>query len=75
MELDRVKKLVLAGKTYEEISRILTSEATTRRGFSARSVRRFCNDNQIDKKRLFGRDQVDNIVKKELLKVCIEKFH
>ena len=71
MELGRVKELILIGKTYEEISEILKGEAPNARGLSARSVRRFCNENHIDKKNLFGKEQLDETVKKELLKVRI----
>ena len=71
MNFERVKKLILTGKTYKEISEILISEQpTARRGLSVRSIRRFCNDNQIDKKSLFGRKQLDETVQKELSKVC-----
>ena len=71
MNFERVKKLILTGKTYEEISDILISEQPTeKRGLSARSIRRFCNDNQIDNKSLIGKKQLDETVQKELSKVC-----
>ena len=69
MEIEQVKKLVLAGKTYEEISTILKAETGNDRGYSARSIRRFCHDNQIDKKHLFSNEQVDKLIKSEVGKV------
>ena len=66
MEYDRVKILVLAGKTYAEISKILISEAPATNGLSTRSVRRFCNDNNIDKKSLFGKEKIDELVEREI---------
>ena len=67
MDVERVRKLVLAGKTYEEISSMLREEASNlTRGLSARSVRRFCNEHKINKKSLFDKKSLANIVKREV---------
>ena len=71
MDIERVKQLVKSGKTYNEISEILKSDNPNNdmRGFSARSVRWFCHNNQIDKKNLFGKDKLDQVVMKEVSEV------
>ena len=49
---ENIDKLVTSGKTYEIISKELKDQNPDCCGFSARSVRRFCRDNQINKKSL-----------------------
>ena len=71
MDIDRIKTLVLSGKTYEEISNILLQESSTGIGISARTVRRFCHDNHINKKSLLGKNALDEVVQHEVSKVSI----
>ena len=44
---DEIKSLRQKGLTYEQISSVLRSRSNNQRGFSARSIRRFCNENNI----------------------------
>ena len=71
MDFERVRKFVLSGKTYNEISDILTSESPNQRGLSSRSIRRFCYENKIDKQSLLGKDRLDTILRSEVAEVNI----
>ena len=66
---DNIEKLVKSGKTYEVISKELKDQNPDWCGLSARTVRRFCHDHQIDKKSLLGKQKLDPIVKEEVLQV------
>jgi len=69
--VEELSRLVKSGKTYAEISKILTDRYPSSRGFSQRSVRRFCHDNKIDKKSLLGKEKLDSAVREEVLEVGI----
>ena len=71
MDFDTVKEFIISGKTYEEISEILKTRSSNGdfHGLSARSVRRFCKENQIDKKTLFNRESLDETVQNEVAQV------
>ena len=65
--LQKLQTLIDEGKTYEQISQTLqSSNVAVTRGLSARSVRRFCADNGIKKKK--GAD-LDNIVAQSVSEV------
>ena len=71
MEVTMVKELIKSGKSYEEISEILRNDNPNTRGLSRRSVRRFCHNNEINKKASLGKDRLDEMVRDEVLKVGI----
>ena len=71
---ENIEKLVKSGKTYEVISKELKDQNPDCCGFSARSVRHFCHDHQIDKKSLLGKEKLDSIVKEEVLQVKVYVF-
>ena len=66
---ENIEKLVKSGKTYEVISKELKDQNPDWCGLSARSVRRFCHDHQIDKKSLLEKEKLDSIVKEKVLQV------
>ena len=68
-EIGQIKKLVESGKTYTEISEILQQNNINVRGLSARSVRRFCFENKIDKKNLFNKENLNMVVADEISEV------
>ncbi|XP_064383624.1 uncharacterized protein LOC135351363 isoform X2 [Halichondria panicea] len=49
MDVDEVFEMVTSGMTHEDISNTLKTRFPGIRGFSARSVRRFCSENGIHK--------------------------
>lgn len=67
--VEQIERLVKSGKTYLEISKDLTDRYPNLRGFSVRSVRRFCHDHKIDKKSLLGKGKLDAVVEEEVLEV------
>ena len=71
---ENIEKLVKSGKTYEVISKELKDQNPDCSGLSARSVRRFCHDHQIDKKSLLEKEKLDSIVKEEVLQVKVYVF-
>ena len=71
---ENIEKLVKSGKTYEVISKELKDQNPDWCGLSARSVRRFCHDHQIDKKSLLEKEKLDSIVKQEVLQVKVYVF-
>ena len=71
---ENIEKLVKPGKAYEVISKESKDQNPGCCGFSARSVRRFCCDHQIDKKSLLEKEKLDSIVKEEVLQVVVYVF-
>ena len=71
---ENIEKLVKSGKTYEVISKELKEQNPDCCGLSVRSVRRFCHDHQIDKKSLLEKEELDSIVKQEVLQVKVYVF-
>ena len=71
---ENIEKLVKSGKTYEVISKELRDQNPDCCGLSARSVRRFYHDHQIDKKSLLEKEKLDSIVKEEVLQVKVYVF-
>ena len=65
--LQKLQTLIDEGKTYEWISQTLqSSNVAVTQGLSAKSVRRFCADNGIKKRK--GAD-LDNIVAQSVTEV------
>ena len=71
---ENIEKLVKSGKTYEVISKELKDQNPDCCGLSARSVRCFCHDHQMDKKSLLEKEKLDSIVKEEVLQVKVYVF-
>ena len=71
---ENIEKLVKSGKTYEVISKELKDQNPDCCGLSARSVRRFCQDHQIDKKSILEKEKLDSIVKEEMLQIKVYVF-
>lgn len=60
VEEDFVRSLVWAGKTHQEISTILQNQfPAVQRGFSTRSVRRYCSNRNIHQPTV---PELDNVV-------------
>ena len=71
---ENIQKFVKSGKIYEVISKELKDQHPDYCGLSARSVRRFCRDHQIDKRSLLEKGKLDSIVQEELLQVTVYVF-
>ena len=71
---ENTEKLEKSGKTYEVISKRLKDQNPDCWSLSARSVRRFCHDHQMDKKSLLEKEKLDSIVKQEVLQVKVYIF-
>ena len=54
----KLQAFIDEGKTYEEISQLLQSNVSVIRGLSARSVRRFCTDRGITKRKGADLDEI-----------------
>ena len=68
---ENIEKLVKSGKTYEVISKELKDQNPDCCGRSARSVQRFSQDHQIDKKSLLEKEKLGSITKEEGLQVKV----
>lgn len=68
---DMYRKVVIERKTYDEISRELQYCYPTLRGISARSVRRYCSINGIQRTSRMGDHELDRVVATSISKVRI----
>ena len=66
---DFIADLVHQKKTYLEISTLLKTMHPDKKGFSERSVRRFCDANGISKQSKIDNDRLDDIVQEVVSKV------
>lgn len=57
--------------THHQISEELTSTFPGERGFSARSIRRFCQEKNIHKTSRMSASEVKSAVHEAVLKVCV----
>ena len=71
---ENIEKLVKSGKTYEVIPKELKYRNPDCCGLSARSVRLFCRDHQIDEKSLLEKEKLDSVVKEKVLQVIVYDF-
>ena len=69
-----IGKFVKSGKIYEAIYMKLKDQYPDCCGLSARSVRHFCRDHQINKRSLPKKRKLDSIVKEEVLQVIVYVF-
>ena len=68
---DMYRKVVIERKTYDEISRELQCCYPTLRGISARSVRRYCSINGIQRTSRMGDHELHRVVATSISKVRI----
>ena len=61
--------ILKSGKTKEVIYKELKDQHPDCSDLSAKSVRRFCRDHQIDQKSLLEKEKFNSIVKEEVLQV------
>lgn len=70
--VEYIAQLVLKeGKSYAQISNILQNIYPTQRGFSERSVRRFCSDHNISRRSGITDIILDDIIKEAVNKVSL----
>lgn len=62
LDLDEIKHFIDIGMTYEDISDRLRSMYPNDRGLSARSVRRFCKSNKINRNCTLSQSDKNKVV-------------
>jgi hypothetical protein len=67
VDINIVAKLSKDGHTYQDIGRLLQEMFPHQRGFSARTVRRYCNQNGLEK---MNNDEIDEVVDEAVMEVC-----
>ena len=72
--LEEIKSLLLAGKTYAEISKLLQERSPSSRGLSAASIRVFCKTQNIGKHSLRSKSEVDRMVFNGISEVILFRF-
>ena len=68
MDPNKVAEMILQGKSHKEISNEYKRLFPAKKGFSERSVRRYCQKHSLHKPK--GTD-LDSIVEKSVTEVCI----
>ena len=69
LNLDDINELISEGKTYEEMSNILQRRFPGQRGFSVRTIKRFCSVNQLSTVK--SAEFIENEVKEAVDEVMI----
>lgn len=71
----RIQQEIALGKSYTQVAEELQAEYAGKRGFSARSVRRFCANHGISPTSLLSDHQLDKVVATGVSKVCESPKH
>ena len=69
---EEVEKLLIEGKTYEQISTIYTRKYNVR-GLSAANFRKYCKENNINKKTRWCKENVEKAVADSVAQVFTAK--